>query len=127
MPGALMAVYGNAGGGLSASLTRATLSGTIRYFTALTDAGAPIPPTTCQTALNSTCNAINGLPPYSYAWTFVSGDSDIYIVPFGPTTAGFAATFNETGSKSAVFKCIVTDAAATVVDSNNVFITLGIT
>lgn len=78
----------------------------------------------CYTADPAIVTPAGGVPGYTYAWTRVSGDTDIaatdptanatYFYAFG------AAPFN----KTAVWHCTVTDAASTVVVSANVTITL---
>lgn len=78
----------------------------------------------CYTAEPSIVSPAGGVPGYTYAWTYVSGDAAIAATD--PTSAASyfyafgAAPFN----KTAVWKCTVTDAASTVVVSGNVTITL---
>jgi len=78
----------------------------------------------CYTAEPAIVTPAGGVPGYTYAWAYVSGDAAIaasdptsdatYFYAFG------AAPFN----KTAVWRCTVTDAASTAVISANVTITL---
>lgn len=79
---------------------------------------------TAQTSTPSLCSASNGVPPYTYLWTYVSGDTSIYTNTATSASAYFSRFFPDVAEFSAVWKCVVTDAAATVVDSNTVSITL---
>ena len=65
-----------------------------------------------------------GQLPYSYLWTRVSGSVDVF--PQVPTVAStrFYCDFAANGTETAVYKCVVTDANASVVDSNTVSITI---
>lgn len=68
---------------------------------------------------------VDGVAPYSYAWTYVSGDTQIYPNNSNTATTRFFAYVPDGGdSFAAVYKCVVTDAASTVVDSANVAITI---
>ena len=64
-----------------------------------------------------------GTPPYTVNWTLVSGSVAIYPTDDDGEVTYFAADINNT-LVSGVWKAVVTDGAATVVDSNNVNITL---
>lgn len=78
----------------------------------------------CYTSDPAIVSPAGGVPAYTYAWAYVSGDA--VIAATDPTSAATyfyafgAAPFN----KSAVWRCTVTDAASTVVISANVTITL---
>lgn len=78
----------------------------------------------CYTSEPSIVTPAGGVPGYTYAWTYVSGDTSIAATD--PTSAASyfyafgAAPFN----KTAVWHCTVTDAASTVVVASNVTITL---
>jgi hypothetical protein len=64
---------------------------------------------------NVTANAENGLEPYTYAWSFVSGDTSISI----SSTTSEVVTFSASGTdenKQAVWKCAVTDASPAVLE-----------
>lgn len=65
-----------------------------------------------------------GQTPYSYLWTRVSGSAAIF--PQVPTAAStrFYCDFTAPGSETAVFKCVVTDSNASVIDSNTVSMTI---
>lgn len=97
---------------LAATLDNTTLSG---YTTGYG---------TCTTNTASSCAPAGGIPSYTYLWTRVSGSTD--VLPDSPTA--FATTFSvlQTAgtSATAVYKCVVTDSAATAVDSNTVTVTL---
>lgn len=60
----------------------------------------------------TTTTAIGGVPPYTHAWTYVSGDTSFTATsPTAATTDFFApVTFNV--SKTAIWKDTVTDAAS---------------
>lgn len=65
------------------------------------------------------CSPAGGVPPYTYLWTYVSGSASIHIQnatnPSTYFTVGGKAFFDD----FAVFKCVVTDSSATVVNSSN--------
>ena len=67
-----------------------------------------------------TCSAVGGVPPYSYNWTYVSGDGSIYANSDGSATTRFSRYTTSTTPYSAVWKCVVTDGAAATVDSNTI-------
>ena len=73
----------------------------------------------------ATCVVSGGTPPYTYSWTRTSGNTEIYAftptassTQFGAFMANFDTEFN------AVWKCEVTDSAATTVNSDTVTIQL---
>lgn len=78
----------------------------------------------CYTSDPAIVSPAGGVPAYTYAWAYVSGNAS--IAASDPTSAATyfyafgAAPFN----RSAVWRCTVTDAASTVVISANVTITL---
>jgi len=72
-----------------------------------------------------TCTPHNGTPPYTYSWVAVSNPDGISI----SASAASGTTFTKSLAQGAgpvigTFKCTVTDAAATVVDSPVVTIEL---
>ena len=74
---------------------------------------------TLQTAVTT---VVGGVPPYTYLWTRVSGDTEIGPISGTSSSTQFSAYFASPGSYSTVYKCVVTDAAASSVDSNNITI-----
>lgn len=65
--------------------------------------------------------AAGGIPPYSYSWQYVSGDTQISVIP---QTGGASAVWNRTistyGTWTAVWRVVVTDAADNSVTSPNI-------
>lgn len=58
--------------------------------------------------------ALGGVAPYTYAWSYVSGDTGIAAIPSnGPSTV-FRATLATNETKFGVWKLIVTDTLGTV-------------
>lgn len=116
MPGAILVSFGTStptGGSFQATANRSHLTG----FIAAT-------PGTAQTTQATTVTAINGTPPYTYQWTFVSGDNEIYPNSSVSATTRFSKYIGTPGSADAVYKCEVTDDTATTVDSQNVTVHL---
>jgi hypothetical protein len=74
---------------------------------------------TFQTAITT---AVGGSPPYTYQWTFVSGDTEIGAVDNTSAATRFSAYFPSADTFNAVYKCVVTDSATDVVDSNTITI-----
>lgn len=67
----------------------------------------------------STCAATGGVPAYTYAWTYVSGDASITCT--SPTSA--STTFSRTGmvdgtTYEALWKCTVTDSTSATAVAN---------
>lgn len=56
-----------------------------------------------------TCSPTGGTAPYSYAWTFVSGNSFTVDSPTSATTA-FSTTLSTAETKTATYRCTITDA-----------------
>lgn len=77
-------------------------------------------PGTLQAFSPVTCNVVGGIPPYSYNWTYVSGDGSVYANSDGSATTRFSRYTTDTTLYTAVWKCVVTDAAAATVDSDTV-------
>ena len=69
-----------------------------------------------------TVTPVGGTGPYTYAWTFVSGDA---VTVQNPTAA--ATKFSSTTSAESVYRCTVTDSlAATAVANVGVSISVGL-
>lgn len=69
-------------------------------------------PGSCEATSNSATTAVSGgTPPYTYLWTFVSGDSFTITTPTASST-----TFSKTNTTTndpvfdGIYKCTVTDA-----------------
>jgi len=74
---------------------------------------------TLQTAVTT---VVGGVPPYTYLWTRVSGDTEVGPISGTSASTKFSAYFASPDTYSTVYKCVVTDAAANVVNSNNITI-----
>lgn len=74
---------------------------------------------TLETAVTT---VVGGIPPYTYLWTRVSGDTEVGPISGTSSATQFSAYFASPGSYSTVYKCVVTDAAASSVDSNHITI-----
>ena len=79
-------------------------------------------PATVQTSQSVTVTAIGGTPPYTYLWTFVSGDTDTYATSSANPTTFFQRYSASAGTESAQWKCVVTDSLAVARDSEEVTI-----
>ena len=103
----------------SSSITAIIIPNPILSTVKYSGLNAPI--TTPQVA----CAVIGGLPPYSWAWSFVSGNSLIIVNTPASAANADAVTFtlsqNTANSLSAVYKCTVTDSVG-VTGSTNVSI-----
>jgi len=69
-------------------------------------------------------SASGGTSPYTYSWTFVSGDSGITIGSASGSMTTFSGTPGTNNSLTASFKCTVTDDAS---DSTSVNVTVTLT
>jgi len=78
----------------------------------------------CTTGTPITVEALGGVPGYTYAWTRVSGSTTVSAVSSSSYSTYFQGLVSVGSSVSAVFKCTVTDAASTAVDTVNVTVTL---
>lgn len=113
---ALGGAAGGGGGTLTATASPTSLSGSGSNSTVTTSSAA-------------TVSATGGATPYTYAWSRVSGDSTINAVNVSSASTRFSAT-DMTGagdSRSAVFKCTVTDSTpgtAQTAMTGNVSVTL---
>jgi hypothetical protein len=67
---------------------------------------------------------VGGVPPYTYLWTRVSGNTEVGPINGTSAATQFSAYFYGVGSYSTVYKCVVTDSAAASVDSNNITISM---
>jgi hypothetical protein len=81
-------------------------------------------PGTAVTFQTAVTTVVGGVPPYTYLWTRVSGDTEIGPITGTSSSTKFSAYFPSFGSFQTVYKCVVTDSAATPVDSNNITITM---
>lgn len=79
---------------------------------------------TCTSSEPAMANVSGGSPPYTYLWSRVSGDTDITIQDPTNYYTYFTALLTSGDSATTVFKCTVTDAASTVVDTNTITVTL---
>lgn len=79
---------------------------------------------TVTTGSYSTVGTQYLVAPITYSWTFVSGDAT--VLPNSPNSGStkFSSYLEVNGVKTAVYKCVVTGAGPTVVDTNNVSINL---
>lgn len=83
-----------------------------------------IAPGVAQTVSAAGVSVQGGTPPYTYLWTYVSGDSEIYAKnPTLPNTR-FAAYSSTPDAFTAVWKCTVTDNEANTTDTNTVTISI---
>lgn len=100
------------GGGLSATVSPATVS---KVHVAASPAAV-----TLTTTAPAVVTASGGNDPYTYAWTYVSGDSAIYPVSPTSNSSYFRGIVYQYSTVSAVWRCTVTDDddATTTVDVN---------
>jgi len=71
---------------------------------------------------NVTCFAVEGTPPYTYAWERVSGSADITALTPTLATTAFQCAAGISEEKEATFRCVVTDDAMGETNSNSLFI-----
>lgn len=65
--------------------------------------------------------AAGGTPPYAYSWEYISGDTQISVIPQGDgSSAVWNRTISEYGTWTAVWRVRVTDAATGSVNSSNI-------
>jgi hypothetical protein len=90
-------------GDLSATVSPAVVSKT-------THVGVGGPTVALVTTLQSaSVSVIGGNDPYTYAWTFVSGDSAVLCNSPTSSSTQFHATIHKNNSVSAIWRCTVTD------------------
>lgn len=77
-------------------------------------------PGTAETLQTAIVTVAGGVPPYTYLWSRVSGSTEIGPINGTSSATKFSAYFIGYGSYSAVYRCTVTDVAATSVNSNNI-------
>lgn len=78
---------------------------------------------TC-TSSATTVTVTGGVAPYTYAWSYVSGDNTMSaVVPTGVST-GFSASLTLDQEKSAVWQCVATDNLGTPSSPVQVNVTL---
>lgn len=82
-----------------------------------------IPGTGVVTTGPTTTTASGGVPGYTYAWEYVSGDTLTVTNPTSATTT-FSRLAAEGTEFIGVYRCEVTDAASGVVYTNNVTATV---
>jgi len=61
------------------------------------------------TSSGDTGSAVDGMPPYTYAWSYVSGSSYTINSPASATTT-FTTTLSAAQFESGVYRCTATDA-----------------
>lgn len=86
--------------------------------------GTAAVPGTVQTISSVGVSVVGGTPPYTYTWTYVSGDTGIYPNSRTASATRFSRYFSSPVSETAIWMCAVTDALANTVTSNNATITL---
>lgn len=74
---------------------------------------------TLQTAITT---VVGGVPPYTYLWTRVSGNTEIGPISGTSASTQFSGYFPYPDTYATIYKCVVTDAAAVSVDSNSITI-----
>lgn len=77
--------------------------------------------TTGGSTFSTTCTPTGGLPAYTYAWEYVSGDTLIF--PASPTSATTIFTRSSSvpfNGYTSVWRCKVTDSLGTVAFTSNV-------
>lgn len=108
----LLGVIGTAGGNKTfyQSLTASASPTLVNGF-------SPVTPTVTTAA--TTATPVGGVGPYTYLWSFVSGDAAVTIV--SPTSASttFQKVMAPTTSTVAFFQCAVTDTATGAVAISN--------
>ena len=70
--------------------------------------------------------ASGGIAPYTYLYSYVSGDATVYKVGFSPNIASWAITTSTPGTYISIWKCQVTDDVGHIAYSENITITLDI-
>lgn len=100
--------WGGGGGGLSATVSPGTAEGF----------GTGEEPAELVISNSVTVTPTGGTGPYTYAWTRLSGSSSIYATSPTAATTTFHATIYIGPSRTATFRCTVTDSlsATAVVD-----------
>lgn len=71
-----------------------------------------------------TASASGGTAPYTYAWSYVSGDADMTPTAPALATTAFSATVFDNYTMVTTFKCTVSDSAGQVADTNTIEVTL---
>lgn len=79
---------------------------------------------TVETLGSTTVTVHGGRPPYEYSWTYVSGDVEVSPRLSAFYNTRFFAYFDLAETKTAGYKCVVTDAVGSSVDTNTVSISL---
>jgi hypothetical protein len=80
---------------------------------------------TIVTSQTAVVTALGGVAPYTYVWTRVSGDAQVLPVSGSSDSTKFSAYIGTAGvSYAAVYKCVVTDAAAVSIDTNSIDVTM---
>ena len=70
-------------------------------------------------------NAVGGSEPYVFSWLKLSGD-DVTVSSASSSTVEFYASGGDGTTKSALYRCTVTDAVLSAIDVNvNVFFVFG--
>lgn len=113
MTGVMCAVLGSAES-LSAVISPASVSGT---------ASVLAPGTATATTGAVTITARGGVAPYTFSYTYVSGDVAVVLSPTASSTQfrrSVAVTTGQFITRTGVYRGVVMDAAATIFNTSNV-------